>query len=144
MVARSLFNNVVSSVDHFPLVRAGAADEPHSSHAHDIWRAQDVCLVPTTHHPPYMDWICGPVICGLQKYSRLLHIRGLGKREGMLPLSNGNACDATGYWRRLSNSLAPIRPQARPCYSCRYYCGGAQAGTGHVCMFSDYVYVVDD
>lgn len=90
MVARNLFNNAVSFVDHFPLVGVGAADEPRSSHAHDIWRAQGVCLVPTTHHPPYMDWMRGRLYAATKSTVKLLHIRELGKWEGILPLSNGN------------------------------------------------------
>lgn len=66
----------------------GMADEPHSSHAHDIWRAQGVCLVPTTHHPPYMDGSCGRLYTAF-KSIEVLHMR-TGQREGRPRPRNGH------------------------------------------------------
>lgn len=54
MVARHPFNDTVRFVDHYPFVGVGVANEPRSSHAHDIWRA---CYQRFTTHPPNMDWM---------------------------------------------------------------------------------------
>lgn len=87
-----------------------------------------------------------PLICDLQKYGKMLHVRGLGKREGMLPLSNGN--DATQRVAGVGSQKPPRPPSAlrltHPTHVDILVVARRLGLDMCVCVFSDYVYVVDD